>query len=118
MGQEFASTTSAEFEVSVGAKYRLSYFNFTGNSFGGEVFADNPVVSVVDRGGNLVSNVNQGVVTVSLVESPTGTELIRPPNLLTVPIRNGLATFRNLYINEAGFPFQLQFSCTQVICVY
>ncbi|RYH30930.1 hypothetical protein EON65_03880 [archaeon] len=113
-GREFASTSSAEFEVSVGAKYKLSFYNFSGNAFGGEVFADNPVVSVVDRGGNLVNNVNQGVVTISLSQSPTGTEVLRPANLLTVPIRKGLAKFKNLFIKEAGVPYQLQFSCVQV----
>lgn len=117
LGKEFASTTSAEFSVAVGAKYKLSFFNFSGNAFGGEVFADNPVVSVVDRGGNLVDNVNQGVVTVSLSESPTGAELLRPTNLLAVPIKKGIAQFKNLFIKEAGFPYKLQFSCTQVSVV-
>lgn len=116
-GKDFAAVSSDAFTVKVGSPYKLQFYNYTGNAFGGEKFSNNPTVGVVDRGGNVVVT-STGAVTVSLVSSPTGAEKLRTESMpsmpFTVPIMSGLAIFRGLYINEAGFPYQLGFSCSQV----
>lgn len=98
----------------MGPKYRLFFYNYTGNAFGGEVFETYPTVGVVDRGENVITTMRSGTVTVSLAQSPTGLEQLRPANNLSVPISKGIAVFKGLYINEAGFPYQLLFQCPQV----
>lgn len=114
LGVDFASVTSSSFDVVVGAPFKLHFKSHLGNAFGGTPFAENPSVAIVDRGENIVTTVDTGSMTVSLSSSPTGNEELRPVDRRKVSISKGLATFKDLFINEAGVPYQLQFSCDQV----
>lgn len=116
--QAVAMTYSDPFTVSIGLKHSLSLFNFVGTAFGGEVFSANPIVGVVDKGGNVIKSINTGTVTATLTTTPTGLEKMHPKNSITVPIIDGMANFTGLYINEAGYPYQMTFSTTAVSIIF
>ena len=113
----FAMTFSDEFTVSVGAPYRISLSNFVGTAFGGEEFSSNPIVSVLDKGDNVVPTINSGTVVATLSKTPTGTEQLRT-NVdgggFTATFVNGNAQFYGMYINEAGYPYEMTFSTNLV----
>jgi hypothetical protein len=96
----------------------LYFYQFSGNAYGGEIFSSNPTVAVIDRGGNVVNTENTGVVSVSLLQSPSGIETLRPLDKLSIKIESGLAVFKGLYINEVGFPYQMKFECAQVSLIF
>lgn len=119
-GDDFAQVFSDELSVAVGDPYRLAFQNYIGTAFGGSPFAANPIVGVVDRGGNVVDRVNTGTVSAALTTSPTGEETLRPASNLTAKISEGLAEFVGLYIREAGYPYRITFSTSLVSgsCVF
>ncbi len=113
----FAMTYSTEFTVNVGTNYRLSLSNFVGTAFGGEVFSANPIVSVLDKGDNIIKTINSGIVTAVLTQSPTGNEELRcedGDDGFVVSFQNGYANFSGLYINEAGYPYEITFATSLV----
>eukprot|EP01034_Spumella_vulgaris_P023126 gene23126-29319_t len=109
----FAQTYSGEFDVSLGDAYKIDFIRHPGTAFGGQVFSASPVVGVVDRGGNVISDWNDGSISASLSTSPTGSEALLPATSLSVNIVDGLATFDELYINKAGYPYQMTFNCSR-----
>ena len=110
----FAFVSSPEFDVVVGPVYMTAFSKFVGSAAGGEAFLPNPVINAVDRGGNLISDINGLTVTAYLLQSPTGREELKPANLLTVQFFSGVATFQQLYLNESGTPYQIGFSSNLV----
>ncbi len=61
-GDEFAQIYSEEFTVAVGEPYKLAFQTYIGTAFGGSPFASNPIVGVVDRGGNVADWLSTGVI--------------------------------------------------------
>jgi hypothetical protein len=55
---------SDEFDVIVGMAYQLGWVTHPESAFGGSVFGSQPLVSIQDRGGNTVIDVNEGMVRV------------------------------------------------------
>lgn len=53
---------SDEFDVIVGDAYQLGWVTHPESAFGGSVFGSQPLVSIQDRGGNTVMDVNEGMV--------------------------------------------------------
>jgi len=108
-GHPFVMTFSGQFFVSVGPPFKLALKSFVGTAFGGEPFSSNPIVAVCDRGNNILPTYNNGSISASLITIPAAVPqtALQP---ITAHIINGLATFRGLYINEAGYPYQIQFS--------
>ena len=51
-----------EFDVIVGDAYQLGWVTHPESAFGGSVFGSQPLVSIQDRGGNTVMDVNEGMV--------------------------------------------------------
>lgn len=116
--QPFGQTISGSFAVSTGVPYKLVFEQSVGNSFGGQPFSSNPIVGVADRGGNVISSVNEGFITATLTTNPTQ-GLLRPSESLAVPVINGFGNFSGLYINEAAEGYQITFNTTiQVLCSY
>lgn len=111
----FAFTYSSSFVVSVGEPYSLQYIPYFGHLSGGIPFQIQPSVKVTDRGGNIVTSINHGKVTVSLVRQPqhVNTQLL-PSTNLQVDFVSGLAQFSGLFINEAGSPYQMKFQTNLV----
>ena len=52
-----------EFTVEVGQKYQLGIVTQPEMAFGGSVFGSQPVLAIQDRGGNTVTDVDDGVVS-------------------------------------------------------
>ena len=103
---------SEPFEVFIGPAYKLFFDTFTGTATGGVPFAPNPVVGIGDRGGNLISSVNEGTITVSVSAAPLPTIKLQPDNQRKATIINGKATFQGLFINEAGKGYKLLFTAS------
>jgi hypothetical protein len=119
LGIPFSFTLSNEFTVTTGEPYTLSYVPYFGHISGGKTFQIQPSLKITDRGGNTITNLNTGTVTVSLSRQPDNvqTELL-PQNMLTVPFVSGVAQFESLYLNTAGSPFQLAFRTNLVSSVF
>ena len=56
------TAVSDEFDVIVGDAYQLGWVTHPESAFGGSVFGSQPLVSIQDRGGNTVTDVNEGMV--------------------------------------------------------
>lgn len=94
-----AGSTTGSFTIVAGAPYRLSFYTEPGNGVAGSVLAWQPVVQVLDVGGNHVStNINTSV-TLSVITGPGGISSIsqNPVNIFA-----GFANFSGLVFNAAG----------------
>ena len=109
---------SSPLSVAVGKPYKLDFAQFLGPVWGGTIIALQPAVSIVDRGNNVVSSINsEYYVSVRLSGNPTNTTLFpQDETKLTVPVIGGIASFRDLYIRAAGFPYRLTFS-SNTVCI-
>ena len=100
-----------EITVEVGDRFMLDIIAHPESAYGGKAFGSQPVLAIKDRGGNVVSNVNEGSVTVALHDGNEEASLrCSDTDRLTIPIDDGIAKFNNLYINKAGTDYSLQFS--------
>ncbi len=106
-----ATTIGDNFTVSVGGMHQLGLNTHPESAFGGAEFGIQPILSIQDRGGNIVEDVNEGVVTVSLQNGPEGSSLhCSDTDGLVVPVKDGLATFKGLFLDEAAVEYSLHFS--------
>lgn len=51
-----------EFTVEIGDAYQLSFVTQPETAYGGSVFGSQPILAIQDRGGNIVADVNEGMV--------------------------------------------------------
>ncbi len=73
------------------------------NAFDGSAFRSQPIAAIHDQGGNIVTGVNDGMVSVTLLNGPDGSTLrCLDEDGFIIPLKDGLATIQGLYINEAG----------------
>lgn len=61
------TAVSDEFDVIVGEVYQLGWVTHPESAFGGSAFGSQPLVSIQDRGGNTVIDVNEGMVCCDLL---------------------------------------------------
>lgn len=112
-GNAVASKITPPFSVATGKIFKLNFQVFVSASTGGTVFSPAPKVAVVDRGDNLVTEGSAGILcTAFLSRSPSGMAQLRPSQSLSTIFELGIATFNGLFINEAGFPYELSFNTT------
>lgn len=76
---------------------------------GGKVFIHQPVVNVVDDGGNLVTEHRSMLVSATLCSNPTNSSLL-PFDSAWATVENGVAVFRDLYIQKAGDRYNLRYA--------
>ncbi|RHY32935.1 hypothetical protein DYB32_002104 [Aphanomyces invadans] len=107
-------TESSPFDILLGPPFKLSMYTYIGTAQGGTPFLPQPVVSIVDRGGNIVNTVNQGTVSVSILSNPVG-GILTPSTSYTVWIYQGLGKFFDLKINKAGGPYVLRFRADNAV---
>ena len=101
----------SNFTVDVGEVYQLGVIAHPESALGGMEFGIQPILSVQDRGGNTVENVNEGIVSVALQNGPEGSSLgCLEEDGLSVPIKDGLAKFSGLFLNEAALEYSLDFT--------
>jgi streptogramin lyase len=101
-------TPAVTVTVAVGRATLVIHTQPSGNAVAGAAFADQPVIYLEDQNGNLVTNDNSTVVTVSLA-SGTGTL----QGTKSVTVEGGVATFANLSETKAGI-ISLEFSAAGV----
>ncbi len=106
----FGRTLSGKFSVSRGQPYKLTLNRFLGNAFGGEPFRSYPIVTITDKGGNIITDIDTGEVIANLTTSPTGKEYLRSLTSVKTTFSGGYARFQGLFINEAGYPYRIKFS--------
>lgn len=126
-GDLVADIFSDPFNVVTGQPFRLGFDVHVGNAFGGEPFASNPAVAIVDRGGNVIADISlyvdpddveanqiRAVLTTCpnahLCPTPDAAEDLLQPSANTVAmIVEGVAVFKGLYLNASGYPYQITF---------
>lgn len=106
-----ATRIGDNFTVSVGGMHQLGFISHPESALGGTEFGIQPILAVQDRGGNIVENINEGMVTVALQNGPEGYSL-RSLNSdgFAVPVKDGLAAFKDLFIDESALEYSLYFS--------
>lgn len=94
-------------------RHHLDFLVHPGSATGGMLLQPQPILSIVDLGGNLLESVNnEGYVTVELatVYNSTNGAVATLRGTLIVDVVDGKAVFTDLYINEASLkPFFLTF---------
>jgi len=78
--------------------YKMVFTTQPGGAIAWEPFKTQPVVTVVDENGNVVTNYDKPI-SISLY-NPSGSVQLYG-QMQETPV-NGVATFKNLYIDEAG----------------
>nr|CCA22127.1 predicted protein putative [Albugo laibachii Nc14] len=103
-----AMTVTAPFDVTAGPAHTLFIDSDTITAFGGIAFHPQPVVSIIDRGGNIVEDLTASV-QIEISKNPAGGQLLPAMNLLT-NVSSGHARFSGLYINTAGCLYKLRYT--------
>jgi len=107
----FAYVDSQSFNVAIGSAYQISIARHPASATGGSAFRTQPVVNMEDRGGNVLTTYSgTETVTVSMYQNSDVALRTFVTGGLTANFYSGVATFGNLYINEAGGPYILQFT--------
>ena len=103
--------TGEQFAVEVGNRFALEITSQPESAYGGSVFGNQPALAIIDRGGNIVTDVNEGTVNVSLLKgNDRATLQCISDEEFVVPIIDGLVNFAGLYINEADAEYTLKFA--------
>ena len=98
--------------VRVGRPYTLGLLQYPGAATAGELFFPQPLVAVLDRGGNVVSELNEGMIYASAQDLTINSTIdyLRPSESTSIAIRKGLGAFDNLYIDKEGTSYQITFT--------
>ncbi|CEG49796.1 hypothetical protein L917_05299 [Plasmopara halstedii] len=97
------------FTVAASECNRLVLESSLGEARGGKAFSIQPVLMLLDTGGNLLVADSSSKVSVAIAANPSrGT--ITPIDRLTVFVRKGMAVFRGLKIDKAGNGYSLRFT--------
>ena len=91
---------SGSFSITVGAASSLVFTTQPGGASVGSTWTNEPVVSVEDGFGNVVTSTNSGSVTMSIVAGGPQTNFTSGTS--TVNVVNGVATFSDLLVNSSG----------------
>jgi len=81
-----------------------------GGATAGSAFGTQPQVELLDAGGNRVLGDNSTQVSATISNDPVGGSILS--GMTAVTVQDGVATFTNLSINNAGTGFTLQFAAT------
>ena len=105
------SCLSNPINVSVGPPSALSIVEEPGASdvYGGKAFIYQPLLHVVDAGGNIVERDSSSRVLASLYSNPRDGTL-QPFNMTEVTVEEGITRFKKLYIAEAGERYRFKYS--------
>lgn len=106
----------------LGLPYELRVIQDVGTATGGVEFKPQPIVAIVDKGGNTVTTVSSGTMTVSICQPSDGMGCAANPggtltslaatSSFVASISAGRAVFSGLSIDKAGTPYQLLFVST------
>jgi hypothetical protein len=113
-GSPIAFTFSDEFDVALGDPYTLALDPSMGHVQGGLPFDIQPSVVITDRGGNIVTSVDEGNAYVDLYRSPFPDEVLHTTETRMATFNGGTAQFEGLYLNKVGGPYELIFNTSLV----
>ena len=102
---------SAKIEVSFGEPHALLVIDVPGldDTFGGKAFIHQPLLHVVDAGGNVVQSDSSSRVVASFFSNPRRSAL-QPTDMTVVTVDKGVVRFKKLMIAEAAEGYRLQYS--------
>ena len=101
---------SATFDVTHGDPTALVEITPAGNAWaGGTPFAQQPVIAVVDGGGNIMTPDSVSTITATLTINPSGFPLLGE---LTQIVALGVAPFQDLRIDKDAKGYQIQYTTT------
>lgn len=78
---------------------------------GREPLSPQPIIALVDAGGNIIRSEHQHYITASLVESPSGAPLL---GTTTIKLEAGVAQFTDLAIENPAHTYVIKFTSTAV----
>jgi hypothetical protein len=96
------SATSVTFTISVGGAARLGFTTSPSGAASSVAFGTQPVVAVQDLGGNRVSTINTGNVTLTITQPSTPSTAALTCTNATVAVTAGVATFAGCRIDLSG----------------
>jgi hypothetical protein len=97
-------TGSNTITVSPAAADHLVFLQPPTDTAAGQTISPAVMVAVVDQFGNVVTGDNSDTVTLAIGNNPSGGTL---SGTLTVAVVNGIATFSDLSIDQAGYGYTL-----------
>lgn len=97
------------FTVAAGACSTLILLSFPVEATSGKAFGIQPIVKLIDSGGNTLEEDSTSLVHVAISSNPSG-GILEPTDLIKTPVRRGIAVFRGLNIDKAGNDYSLVFS--------
>ncbi|KAE9349101.1 Gamma-tubulin complex component 2 [Phytophthora fragariae] len=97
------------FTVAAGVCNKLNLTSSPGTSKGGKAFLTQPVLKLLDSGGNVLQADSSSIIRVTIAANPSrGT--LTPTDALTAKVQKGVAVFRSLKIDKAGNGYSLRFT--------
>ncbi|GMF16025.1 unnamed protein product [Phytophthora lilii] len=97
------------FTVAAGVCNRLELTSTPGESKGGKAFLTQPVLRLLDSGGNVLEADSSSIIRVTIAANPSrGT--LTPTDALSANVHKGVAVFRSLKIDKAGNGYSLRFT--------
>uniref|UniRef100_H3H2V3 Gamma tubulin complex component C-terminal domain-containing protein n=1 Tax=Phytophthora ramorum TaxID=164328 RepID=H3H2V3_PHYRM len=97
------------FTVAAGVCNRLELTSTPGGSKGGKAFLTQPVLKLLDSGGNTLEADSSSIIRVTIAANPSrGT--LTPADALSANVYKGVAVFRSLKIDKAGNGYSLRFT--------
>lgn len=104
-----SSIDTNPFTVAAGVCNNLVLLNTPVQATGGKAFGVQPVLKLIDSGGNTLKDDSSSVLYVAIMSNPSN-GVLSPPQSLKAYVRQGVATFRGLRIDKAGDDYTLEFT--------
>lgn len=104
-----SSIDTNPFTVAAGVCSTLVLLSFPVQAVSDMAFGIQPVVKLIDSGGNTLEEDSSSLVHVAISSNPSGGTL-EPSDSFKAPVRKGVAIFRSLSIDKAGNDYSLVFS--------
>ena len=101
-----------QFAVEVGNRFALEIISQPESAYeyGGSVFGNQPALAIIDQGGNILTDVNEGTVNVSLLKKAMIEQHFNVSVTKSLLIIYGLVNFAGMYISEAHSECKLKFA--------
>lgn len=97
------------FTVAAGVCNNLILLNTPIEASGGKAFAIQPVLKMIDSGGNTLEEDSSSMIRVMISSNPSN-GVLSPSQQLKAYVRQGIAIFRSLRIDKAGDDYSLVFT--------
>lgn len=97
------------FTVAAGVCNNLVLLHTPDRATGGKAFGIQPVLKLIDSGGNTLEEDSSSVIHVAIASNPSN-GVLSPAKSLKATVREGIAIFRGLRIDRAGDDYALVFT--------